>query len=716
MPSFPADTLDRLAKLILKGDVVFFVGSGFSIDSEGNSATRLIRRLIWRLLAFRRAGVRDADAFVEDMIRTFRINTAGRPDETNAREIYDLKLLTVEREAMEKLAKDYYEVNEWFCEAFGMLLRHATPRDCGRIHAGEEALRRETSRTLAQQGKAGDNASFHREDFRRLLALARRDLAGRRAAGKALFLDTLGFRHPHVMGGDPATETDLETAEASYHALLFPRHHVLARFAREGWCPTLITTNFDLLLEGAYRLAGFSGAFGGERPFPTSVTNEYEIVSDDVEFFSRAKAFRTAVIVKIHGCARQYRNSAGDAKEREAYLRALVFTYREIQNWREDPWAADFLRTQLRTRTVVFCGYSLRDPVIHDTFRTVYEEMARARRDHGGNRMEKNEAQNAPAYFFASDGDQSFHGLAVLNAASEANGCDNVGLTDHPNYLRFHFRNAGGFPDIDELFRWLYHRTLRERQRECVSDSLPRIAALLVRSRQGPCPLCEIEKVREKFKVLCALEARLAKRSFGGQAAASARRREFSRVCAWSERFQVALLREFACAEEVRRREGPTMRITAMRRFDWYFPTMENPAWPCWGAVVELALRRLAKLLRAELTVADCTRPTVFLLPRDKARPPVALTIELGGFDRMAALPRLLGHAARRTIWQLTAADAPWPADDVEIPKTPDEVPAVLRIAAPPAGLLWQLAMGGAPPADPFALAARQLGIHFPSP
>jgi hypothetical protein len=84
--------------------------------------------------------------------------------------------------------------------------------------------------------------------------------------------------------------------------------------------------------------------------------------------------------------------------------------------------AAFDLRTQLRTRTVVFCGYSLRDPVIH-TFRTVYEEMARARRDHGGNRMDK------------------------------------VDLTAHPNYLRFHFRGTGGFPDIDELFRWLYHES-----------------------------------------------------------------------------------------------------------------------------------------------------------------------------------------------------------------------------------------------------------------
>jgi hypothetical protein len=734
MYSFPAKALDRLAALILKGDVVFFVGSGFSIDSEGNSATRLIRRLIWRLLAFRRAGVPQADALVEDLIRTFGIKTAGRPAETeiDARRDYDLKLLTVEREGMDKLAKDYYEVNEWFCEAFGTLLRYVTPDECDHIRLEEEKLRCKASRLLVQECKAGDDDGFEFDfgDFQSLAELARRDLAGRRAAGKALFLQSLGFLNRGVMGGDPAPETDLETAEESYHALLFPRHHVLARFAREGWCPTLITTNFDLLLEGAYRLAGFSGAIGSEAPFPTSVMNGYEVVSDDVEFFNRAKAFRTAVVVKIHGCVRQYRNSVRDGA-RETYLRALVFTYREIQNWREDPWAADFLRTQLRTRTVVFCGYSLRDPVIHDTFRTVYEEMARARREHGGNRVEKTEPEKAPAYFFASDSDQSFHGLAVLNAASEATGCDKVDPSDHPNYLRFHFRGSGGFPDIDELFRWLYHRTLRERQRECLCDALPRIAALLVGSREGPRPLPvrEIEKVRAKFDELCAQEALLAQQDFalGNEVASSARRRGFSRLCAWSERFQVALLREFACAEEVRRREGPaSIRIAAMRRFDWYFPTMENPVWPCWGAVVELALRGLAKLLCAELTVADCKRPTVFLRPSMKACSPVALTIELSGFDRMATLPPVLGHAARRTIWQLTPADAPWPAGYADLPKSyansaknagakdADEVPAVLRIAAPPARELWALASGVAPKEDRIELAER-LGIHFPS-
>ena len=87
-----------------------------------------------------------------------------------------------------------------------------------------------------------------------------------------------------------------------------------------------------------------------------------------------------------------------------------------------------------------------------------------------------------------------------------------------------------------------------------------------------------------------------------------------------------------------------------MRRFDWYFPTMENPAWPCWGAVVELALRRLEKLLRAELTVADCTRPTVFLRPRTKS------ASASSAHDRAERL-RPHGRAASRARTRVAAHD-----------------------------------------------------------
>src|SRR5579872_4588051 len=43
-----ATSLDRLADRLLSGEVVFFVGAGFSFDSEGNSTKRLLGRLLAR--------------------------------------------------------------------------------------------------------------------------------------------------------------------------------------------------------------------------------------------------------------------------------------------------------------------------------------------------------------------------------------------------------------------------------------------------------------------------------------------------------------------------------------------------------------------------------------------------------------------------------------------------------------------------------------------
>ena len=78
---------------------------------------------------------------------------------------------------------------------------------------------------------------------------------GRDALGKAIFLETLGFDNARIMGGAPLEATLLEVAQ-SYAGRLRPRHAVLARLAREGLSPQLLTTNYDLLVEGAYRLAG----------------------------------------------------------------------------------------------------------------------------------------------------------------------------------------------------------------------------------------------------------------------------------------------------------------------------------------------------------------------------------------------------------------------------------------------------------------------------
>ena len=43
--------VERLSRCIISGEVVFFIGSGFSIDSEGNTASRFMIRLLIRFSA-----------------------------------------------------------------------------------------------------------------------------------------------------------------------------------------------------------------------------------------------------------------------------------------------------------------------------------------------------------------------------------------------------------------------------------------------------------------------------------------------------------------------------------------------------------------------------------------------------------------------------------------------------------------------------------------
>src|SRR5262245_11867845 len=71
----------RLQKEIRAGRSVFFIGAGMSIDSEGNSAERIVIRLLIRLCALHRAALlqprgsvlrRLAEVQIEDFDNVFR--------------------------------------------------------------------------------------------------------------------------------------------------------------------------------------------------------------------------------------------------------------------------------------------------------------------------------------------------------------------------------------------------------------------------------------------------------------------------------------------------------------------------------------------------------------------------------------------------------------------------------------------------------------------
>ena len=110
MTKFELEKYEQLVGRILAGEVVFFVGAGFSLDSEGNTAQRLIARLLARFAAVTEylstAGVKVEDLRV-GLRRTFKLKD---------------KEDIVAEEVVTKLADRYYDINDWIISAFETLV------------------------------------------------------------------------------------------------------------------------------------------------------------------------------------------------------------------------------------------------------------------------------------------------------------------------------------------------------------------------------------------------------------------------------------------------------------------------------------------------------------------------------------------------------------------------------------------------------------------
>lgn len=699
--------LEDLSDRVLAGDVVFFVGAGFSLDSEGNSGWRMVARLVARFFGMHEAltkpGVllREAavvGAAVKDLHRGLLL-TFGLGKLLDTRDYPGI---------IRQLSASYYQINDWICSAFGEITGFL---------AGDGVAADALDRIVAAINTA-ENIWLRRFNSDETVPLPPIALAGLEGLppslkGKALFLDTQGFRDPAIMGGGPELPTGGEVA-ASYGHRLRPRHHALARLAREGLCPTLITTNFDLLLEGAYRLSGFrqpGDATADGDDLPPTRHPDFARIATAAQFYygrgSRAAGRggqRTAHIVKIHGCADGYKRARTmGAEALRAILPSLVFTFREVQNWRTDSWSRDLVHTLLRTRTMVFSGYSAADPVLHDTLRTVYEEMAATGERLGPALRTRStpERSDAPAFFLGRRNSAEFHALEVLRASSRAVGVADPELARHPNYLEFGLIDdaAECFPRVDELMGWLFHRVYRKRQAGAARSDLRSIATLVL---GHPPRQVEVERVWENFDRILTSECGAA----GGwldtpsdDRAENARRRAAcARVTAWSWAFHPHLLRELALADLVLRHHGPGVGLGDLRAKPWYYPAGDNHAWTAWGVVVEVALRRMAAAQAGQPAVwanpdrwsnpAPALEPTACVLPSVALsaaadRPaPLCLTLGFDGFGRVGRHAPVEGLYRRRVFWTLRMDRLPWtPADR----RTPD------------AGTLWRWASA---PAD----------------
>jgi len=758
-PETRQEKLQRLSTRVCAGEVVFFIGAGFSLDSEGNSTKVLIARLLARFeaMAGRLEQSRDsetaktANRLRKGLRKTFDLDDR-RPPVEDLIDIFDATPRGSGQPSrldmtLASLAPNYYLINDWMCSAFDALLV-SLRREQGDIPPDQTC---EAMKDLQRTVRTDEDALLQRYvpgatlddldmcwylELLRYASLNPGPARERAVAGKAMFLDTLGFNNPKVMAGEPL-DPKLENVAKSAPRLR-PRHRVLAWLAAEGLAAALVTTNYDLLLDLAYRLAGMQPLRPDSRLWTESKTpldlakdlrlplnrryRHFTRIAQATQFFSHGEAHESALIHKIHGCVETYRlaRKTRDWEQVRRTLESIVFTFREIQNWREDSWSRDHLVTLMRTRTIVFAGYSAVDPVIHNTFRTVYEEVgdyrAKSADEHQSTNPTHKDGRRARAFFTDRAGVSSFHGLEILRAASKAAGDDPItDLTDHVNLLTF-FTDEASFPTLDETFTWIYHLTARELQAQALESEVGRIGYQLFDRR---CPDDEVKGLIESFGRLRAHEAAHARRfdlqvqpasssassavdpaeTAAIEARAAEGRRWFGLMTRWTSVFCVSLMREYQLGETLLRFPTDTAQIKDAARYPWYRPLTETPQWTAWSAILEMAIRRAVASyigrprdwLRptADIEVVDAASPTIAfraepLRGRRRASPPVrrALTIKLANFWRRFGHddPERLFAARTPIVWELQPHTVPWWTE-----KDPG-----LPSKTPPATTCWQ--------------------------
>ena len=457
-------------------------------DSEPNTSARLIRRLVARFAAITEqlAGVPRSQAprLREGLRITFKLG--DDPLSSDA---------MISSKTIDQLTPVYYNINDWIVSAFSILLGELKVVSASVLIS----IRTREDQLLATKidHKAFDDVPLDDFDVASLSALGNE-------SGKALFLEPWVSRTGES-GVATCAWQGPRTRWRQYEGRLRDRHVVIARLAREGVAPLILTMNFDLLLEGACRAAGFEvGDVSETDPDkPSAAYDRVLVVAGPTDFFERGTAYRAALPLKIHGCVHRYR----EERERGTlarYLPSTVFTYREIQNWRKDSWSRDLVSTLLRTRAIVLCGYSGADPVMHDTFRTVYEEILAI-----GVRAPRRKTppeKDTLAFFTGASGRAEFPGLEIFRASSRAAGVANRSCSIDPNHLGFHFPKRDSrqsFPSLDELFLWLYHRSLRRLQLNAIRSDLQRIAVMLLHRNVAP---ADVEDIGEMFQALCKVE------------------------------------------------------------------------------------------------------------------------------------------------------------------------------------------------------------------
>lgn len=491
-------------------------------------------------------------------------------------------------------------------------------------------------------------------------------------------------------------------------------------------------------------------------------------MSQPNEFFVHGHGFNQSLIVKIHGCTESYRRYRAESLSSETtadtqpcawekYLKSMVFTYREIQNWRADKWSQDYLQTLLRTRKMVFMGYSGQDQVIHDTIRSVYEDIAKQRQLTPSPNLD---SIDSPSYFFEAGEGTSFHASEILRSAHHAVSDEFACVLSDTNKFKFHFKNqdSDSFPDIDHKLRMLFHLSYRELQLKLFPQYLPRVVQQLFgKHKPSQQQQALIKKLRAFFRLeqwrlntfreeVFTTPAEQCEKEDSASKLRNKRRfkklsKQLNNHLAWTESFHQPLMNLMHDAEQRHAQCGNTAPETLVtvkhqnqtKNLHWYTPITANPEWSAWCIVIELALRNINRVFakqngsnnKREL-IAPLTRtiPTennryktlhteygldpTLVIKQPGLRSPSYIHFRIANSARTnQPLPHSGVHASKsHTSWELAINGIPWQQQS----SAHKHKPSKLLLASkqeqpktPTAEQLWQFATN--PPASTDNLA-----------
>jgi hypothetical protein len=265
-------------------------------------------------------------------------------------------------------------------------------------------------------------------------------------------------------------------------------HLAIGRLAKEGLVTELMTANIDCLHEAGCEAVGMCRIDEGEPKDEQALrfpwTDAYRVVHDGHNHAALLPSRNLFTIHKIHGCVDVARKTVSEQQAHNCnWYEAthtcetlsqerfnMVFTYRELLNWRRDNWARDLFADRVRNHHVVFTGFAVADAVSHATFREVFEEVLPP-----SARVEQHQGTSPSVTLVAASSEQPFGStsgdipITSLRAQVISKGLNPQGRSAllaanqfDPLLSNRQFANGSTREDLDRLFRQIYESTIRE--------------------------------------------------------------------------------------------------------------------------------------------------------------------------------------------------------------------------------------------------------------